>query len=155
MTIYEFIREEFLNRNTERSINLWESVMGGALAGGIAQFLASPADLIKVQVQMEGQRKLQGLQPRVEGAKDAFFKIVQAGGLKGLWKGWAPNVQRAVFVNLGDLATYDIAKQIILTHTPLQDNTLTYALSRYLVLHVNSCPLSTTELQDNNTNFQM
>lgn len=34
------------------------------LGGAIAQFLASPTDLVKVQMQMEGRRRLEGLPPR-------------------------------------------------------------------------------------------
>lgn len=36
----------------------------GATSGVVAQFLASPTDLIKVQMQMEGRRRLEGLAPR-------------------------------------------------------------------------------------------
>ena len=36
------------------------------------------------------------------------------GGAKGLWKGWVPNCQRAALVQLGDLTTYDAAKQFLL-----------------------------------------
>lgn len=63
--------------------------------------MASPADLIKVQCQMEGKRRLMGLEPRVLGATDALKKIVKNGGIKGLWKGSIPNVHRAALVNLG------------------------------------------------------
>ena len=36
----------------------------GALAGGSAQLFASPADLIKIQLQMEGRRRAEGLPPK-------------------------------------------------------------------------------------------
>lgn len=32
---------------------------------------------------------------------DAFYKITAEGGVRGLWKGWIPNVQRAGLVNMG------------------------------------------------------
>jgi len=38
--------------------------MSGVFAGSIAQFLASPADLVKVHIQMEGKRRLMGEPPR-------------------------------------------------------------------------------------------
>lgn len=41
-----------------------QSAMCGFMTGGFAQFLASPADLVKVNIQMEGKRKLEGLAPR-------------------------------------------------------------------------------------------
>ena len=34
--------------------------------------MASPTDLIKTQIQMEGRRRLLGYEPRVEGAADAL-----------------------------------------------------------------------------------
>ena len=41
-------------------------------AGGVGQLAASPTDLIKTQIQMEGKRRLQGKPPRVKGVLDAF-----------------------------------------------------------------------------------
>ena len=38
--------------------------MGGMTAGAVGQFLASPADLVKVQMQMEGRRRVEGRKPR-------------------------------------------------------------------------------------------
>jgi solute carrier family 25 uncoupling protein 27 len=37
-----------------------KSVIGGMMAGVIGQFLANPTDLVKVQMQMEGKRRLEG-----------------------------------------------------------------------------------------------
>jgi solute carrier family 25 uncoupling protein 27 len=50
MTFYEFIRDEVLGKNPDGTIPLSTAVCGGVIAGGVAQFLASPADLVKVQV---------------------------------------------------------------------------------------------------------
>lgn len=65
-------------------------VPGGVSAGAIAQYIASPTDLVKVQLQMEGRRRLMGLPPRVHGIFDAFNKVWAAGGVRGLWKGTLP-----------------------------------------------------------------
>lgn len=46
-------------------LNFRKSLATGLLSGGVAQFVASPADLVKVQMQMEGLRKLQNLPPRL------------------------------------------------------------------------------------------
>lgn len=102
---------------------------GGVSAGAFAQLISSPADLLKVQLQMEGKRKLMGLPPRVHGLTDAFFKTLNSGGVKGLWKGSVPNVQRAALVNLGDLTTYDSAKRFILRNTSLEDNHFVHVMS--------------------------
>lgn len=83
--------------------------------------MASPADLVKVHCQMEGKRRLMGLEPRVHSAAHAFRQIVARGGIRGLWKGSIPNVHRAALVNLGDLTTYDWAKRTIMSKTGLPD----------------------------------
>jgi len=48
------------------------------------------------------------------GIVDAFVTIGRQGGVSGLWKGVVPNCQRAGLVQLGDLTTYDAAKQRIM-----------------------------------------
>lgn len=78
-----------------------KAVVGGLCAGAFGQFLASPTDLVKVQLQTEGRRRLEGKPPRVKGTAHAFQKIMREGGIRGLWKGWVPNVQRAALVNMG------------------------------------------------------
>jgi len=60
--------------------------VAGMTAGGLGQLVASPTDLIKTHIQMEGRRRLQGKPPRVHGMTDAFRKIVAANGVAGLFK---------------------------------------------------------------------
>lgn len=45
--------------------------------------------------------------PRVPNTKHAFLNIVNKHGVRGLWKGWAPNVQRAALVNMGGKKPYN------------------------------------------------
>ncbi len=42
-------------------------------------------------------------------------------GVRGLWKGWGPNVQRAYIVNAVELATYDQAKQVGTLTPPMSE----------------------------------
>lgn len=129
MASYEQMRNKVLKREPDGSFPVWKAVIGGLTAGAFGQFLASPTDLIKVQMQMEGRRRLEGHPPRVKSTFHAFQRILSEGGIRGLWKGWVPNVQRAALVNMGDLATYDSCKQAILKHSNLQDNYITHTLS--------------------------
>ncbi|XP_017869643.1 PREDICTED: mitochondrial uncoupling protein 4 [Drosophila arizonae] len=117
---YDLMRKE-LTENGTQALPVWKSALCGVTAGAVAQWLASPADLVKVQIQMEGKRRLMGEAPRVHGAAHAFRKIVQRGGIKGLWKGSIPNVQRAALVNLGDLTTYDTIKHLIMRRLHMPD----------------------------------
>lgn len=80
------------------------------MAGVIGQFLANPTDLVKVQMQMEGKRKLEGKPLRFRGVHHAFAKILAEGGIRGLWAGWVPNIQRAALVNMGGNKLLDSLK---------------------------------------------
>ncbi|KAH8250489.1 hypothetical protein KR038_007275 [Drosophila bunnanda] len=117
---YDLMRKEFTENGTQ-ALPVWKSALCGVTAGAVAQWLASPADLVKVQIQMEGRRRLMGEPPRVNSAGHAFREIVQRGGIKGLWKGSIPNVQRAALVNLGDLTTYDTIKHLIMHRLQMPD----------------------------------
>nr|XP_006815881.1 PREDICTED: mitochondrial uncoupling protein 4-like [Saccoglossus kowalevskii] len=128
MGSYEYIRENILGKKEDGSFPLWKAVICGMAAGGLGQFFASPTDLVKVQMQTEGRRRLEGKSPRVKSASNAFKKILQQGGIRGLWKGWVPNVQRAALVNLGDLTTYDTVKHFVLNNTNLKDSWLVHSM---------------------------
>mmetsp|Transcript_53136 Transcript_53136/g.121393 ORF Transcript_53136/g.121393 Transcript_53136/m.121393 type:complete len:317 (+) Transcript_53136:55-1005(+) len=110
MSMYETIREDVFGRNADGSFPLWKSVLAGMTCGACAQFMATPCDGVKVQMQMEGQRRSQGLPTRFNGTIDAY-RLLAKGGLPGLWRGAIPSCQRAAMVQLGDLTTYDFAKQ--------------------------------------------
>jgi len=128
MSAYEEIRNQ-LSKEDKNGFSLWKKVVAGMLAGGLGQLMASPTDLVKTQIQMEGKRRLMGKPPRVEGMTDAVRKILVQGGVVGLWRGCWPNVQRAALVNLGDLSTYDSVKTAILDNTGLQDNYVTHCMA--------------------------
>lgn len=124
---YDSLRRKL--RNGSNDFALWKSALSGVGAGALAQWLASPADLVKVHIQMEGKRRLMGMEPRVHGAAHAFREIVARGGIAGLWKGSVPNVQRAALVNLGDLTTYDTVKHFVMKKTGLPDCHLVHVIS--------------------------
>ncbi|VDI19970.1 solute carrier family 25 (mitochondrial uncoupling protein), member 27, partial [Mytilus galloprovincialis] len=64
ISFYEIIREKILKKNSDGSFPVWKSSLGGLTAGAMGQFIASPTDLVKVQMQMEGRRRLEGKPPR-------------------------------------------------------------------------------------------
>jgi len=93
------------------------------------QVVASPADLVKVRMQADGRLVSQGLKPRYSGPIEAFTKILQSEGVKGLWKGVLPNIQRAFLVNMGELACYDHAKHFVIDKKIAEDNIFAHTLA--------------------------
>lgn len=129
MAVYKFLRDKVFTPNpNDNYLPLWKSALCGASAGTFSQIIANPADVVKVQLQMEGKRRLMNLPPRVHGIRHAFVKTVQESGVRGLFKGVVPNAQRAALVNLGDLTTYDTTKQFLLRHTTLHDGTVVHVM---------------------------
>lgn len=51
-------------------------MVGGMSAGAIGQFIASPTDLVKVQMQMEGKRKLEGKPLRLVPLRAGGFFLI-------------------------------------------------------------------------------
>lgn len=80
-------------------------------------------------MQADGRLASQGQQPRYSGPYDALSKIIRAEGVRGLWKGVFPNVQRAFLVNMGELACYDHAKRFIIGHQIANDNIYAHTLA--------------------------
>uniref|UniRef100_A0A2P2Q9A0 Uncoupling protein 3 n=1 Tax=Rhizophora mucronata TaxID=61149 RepID=A0A2P2Q9A0_RHIMU len=80
-------------------------------------------------MQADGRLMSQGLQPRYSGPFDAWKKIVHTEGFGGLWKGVFPNIQRAFLVNMGELACYDHAKQLIIRKQISADNIYAHTLA--------------------------
>ena len=113
VTTYEVLRENVFKKNSDGSFSLYKGIAAGMLSGGFGQFIATPTDLVKVQMQIEGKRLAKGEPPRYPGGfPDAFRSIYKTGGIRGLYTGWGPAVQRAMLVQIGDLTTYDQAKQM-------------------------------------------
>lgn len=122
MQIYEYLRKENMKQTDDVYFPVWKAGLFGAFAGVGGQFLASPTDLVKIQMQMEGRRSLQGYPKRFNGTLDAFYKISKKRGMRGLWRGWVPNCQRAALVNFGDLMTYDSAKHFLTKEFQMADS---------------------------------
>ncbi len=130
--IYEYLREDVLGRELDGSFPLHKAVAAGMASGALGQFLSSPADLVKVRMQTEHGRRRAGLPPQYRSTFAAFLAVAQEGGWRGLWRGWAPNCQRAALVQLGDLTTYDLVKQHLLRdggEYGFRDNATTHACS--------------------------
>merc|ERR1712166_80521 len=113
MAIYETMREKVIGRDADGGFSLSKGIVAGMGTGATAQFLATPCDLVKIRLQMDGKRVVDGLVPRYTSTVDAYRQILRQGGLRSMWTGWAPGCQRAALVQLGDLTAYDMAKQAL------------------------------------------
>ncbi|XP_050346370.1 mitochondrial uncoupling protein 4 [Nymphalis io] len=129
LIIYEHFRNAF--KDTNGKVSLGAASMGGLVAGSLAQLIASPTDLVKVQMQAEGRRVLQGKPRRFANCRQAYTMLYSEAGILGFWRGAIPNVQRAALVNMGDLVAYDYSKQFLIREFGMADNALVHAAAAF------------------------
>jgi len=113
---YEYIRGFFCGEDPSKASFLAKAA-SGMTAGGIAQAIAVPCDLVKVRMMGDGRLVAAGKldKARYSGLVHAFRTIYVKEGLRGMYTGCLPAIQRAALVNLGELTTYDTAKGYFVT----------------------------------------
>lgn len=92
-----------------KGVGFKERATAGLSAGGIAAFIANPADLALIRMQTDG------LKPKAQRANyksvfDALIRISKSEGVLALWSGCTPTVVRAMALNFGQLAFFSEAK---------------------------------------------
>jgi len=120
---YEHIRRAFCGDDLGQA-SFVAKAASGMLAGGSAQAIAVPCDVVKVRMMADGRLVAAGKldRPRYASLTDAFRTIYRTERLAGMYAGCAPAIQRAALVNLGELTTYDTAKCYLV---PIFGDTLT------------------------------
>ena len=81
-------------------------------SGALASVIGNPFDISMVRMQADS------LRPAAErrGYKhvfDALARISREEGVRNLWRGFEPTVFRAIAMNVGMMATYDIVKESV------------------------------------------
>ena len=117
-SVYTLLRisifEELKKRNNSNTFV--EKMFVGGTSGAIAQLVATPFDLLKVQYITDTNNKNRTI-------INSFQNIIQKNGLFGLYRGVSPNITRALCVNLGELATYDYSKTVLKTKLKFKEST--------------------------------
>ena len=129
--VYTTTRVGLYEHLRSKDSNMFNKMYSGVLAGGIAQAIASPTDLIKIKLQtqvlQQAKRAKQIKHIRPNSMYSIIKQIYTTQGLKGFYYGWQPNVMRAMMVNLGELVAYDNGKQFLLHY--MEDNVYCHGLA--------------------------
>ena len=96
-------------------------------AGGLGGLVGTPADVCNVRMQDDGRLPLHERR-NYRNVFDAIVRIVRTEGVGSLYAGLGPNVNRAMLMTAGQLASYDSFKQLLLQHTGglFTDNLMTH-----------------------------
>ena len=90
-------------------------VASAVVAGAIGAFVGNPGDLVLVRMQADG--RLPPAQRRgYTNVFDALGRIAGAEGILSLWSsGVVPNINRAMVITVGQLAFYDVFKELLIS----------------------------------------
>lgn len=116
--LYEEIRDKMYQYDISDT-EILPKILASSISGGISQLIASPFDMIKMNSITSNQK-----------ISKIVSNIYQQSGILGFYKGVTPNVVRAVGVNIGEIATYDLAKRTILSYRNVED-IYTFSLSSF------------------------
>ncbi|KAM6907545.1 dicarboxylate carrier UCP2-like [Xenentodon cancila] len=111
--------KQFYTRGSDH-VGIGSRLLAGCTTGAMAVALAQPTDVVKVRFQAQAQSREHAR--CYNGTIDAYKTIAKEEGVRGLWKGTAPNVARNAIVNCTELVTYDFIKDILLQSSPMTDN---------------------------------
>lgn len=102
-------------------------MLAGLTTGAISMSVAQPTDVVKIRMQAQGAT---GTKLYV-GALQAYRHIYLTEGLRGLWKGYMPNVARNSLTNVTELVSYDLVKEAILSRQLMSDKLPCHVVSGF------------------------
>ena len=103
-----------------------QKILAGLMTGAFSICVASPTDIAKVRLQSQGQ--LPKEQQIYKSTFDCYRKTIARDGIQGLWLGLGPNIVRNSLINACEVATYDQAKQELLTNYGFFDGPILHCL---------------------------
>jgi dicarboxylate transporter 10 len=127
--IYETLKERVTTAEKKPSfLTLVGMASVSGFLGGVA---GNPGDILNVRMQHDAALPMEKRR-NYKHALDGVIRMAREEGVGSLWKGVWPNSSRAVLMTVGQLATYDGFKNVLLQYTPLQDNLNTHFTASFL-----------------------
>ncbi|KAF2708249.1 mitochondrial carrier [Pleomassaria siparia CBS 279.74] len=121
--VYEELKDRLTTADSKPSFpTLVAMASVSGFLGGIA---GNPGDIINVRMQHDSALPMEQRR-NYKSALDGLVRMAREEGIGSLWRGVWPNSSRAVLMTVGQLATYDGFKKVLLDNTPLRDNLATH-----------------------------
>ncbi|KAL4231567.1 oxidative phosphorylation uncoupler [Mactra antiquata] len=105
--------------DSKSSPSVFIRLLSGLTTGVMCVTVAQPTDVVKIRMQAAGAQPGPKL---YTGVFKAYANIYNKEGLRGLWKGYFPNVTRNSITNMSEIVSYDMIKEYILHHGHMTDN---------------------------------
>jgi len=108
--LYDVFRELVVDPG--QTPNVFQKLVCGLSAGGIAAACCCPVEVALVRMQADGAKPL-AEQRGYRHVVDAWVRVAGEEGITALWTGVGPTVVRGMVVSMTQLATYDQAKEVV------------------------------------------
>lgn len=110
--LHRAISDKLVESNGGKPISFGMKTLSGMASGSIAVCIGTPFDIALVRLQSDSMAPLSE-RKNYKNVFDALTRTASEEGAVALYKGLAPNVLRGMAMNVGMLACYDQAKEIV------------------------------------------
>ena len=110
--LHRYISDKMVEMNEGKSINFGMKALSGMASGSIAVCIGTPFDIALVRLQSDSMAPV-GERKNYKNVFDALTRTVKEEGVGALYKGLAPNILRGMSMNVGMMACYDQAKEVV------------------------------------------
>lgn len=120
--LHRTFSDKLVEMNDGKPIGFLTKTLSGMASGSIAVCIGTPFDIALVRLQSDSMAP-ESERRNYKNVFDAFIRTTKEEGVGALYKGLGPNILRGMSMNVGMLACYDQAKEIVasLTGDPMTD----------------------------------
>ena len=120
--LHRTFSDKLVEMNNGQPINFLQKTLSGMASGSIAVCIGTPFDIALVRLQSDGMAAPEDRR-NYKNVFDALVRTTKEEGVAALYKGLAPNVLRGMSMNVGMLACYDQAREVVagLLNDPMTD----------------------------------
>lgn len=118
--LHRSFSEALVKRNDGNAVSFQMKTLSGMASGSIAVCLGTPFDVALVRMQGDSMKPA-AVRRGYKNVFDALLKIASTEGVTKLYSGLVPNILRGMSMNVGMLACYDQAKEMIAVHIMNED----------------------------------
>ena len=110
--LHRTFSDKLVEMNNGQPISFLQKTLSGMLSGSIAVCIGTPFDIALVRLQSDGMAPPEDRR-NYKNVFDALIRTTKEEGVGALYKGLAPNILRGMSMNVGMLACYDQAKEVV------------------------------------------
>lgn len=110
--LHRSFSDALVTYNDGKPINFFVKTLSGMASGSIAVCIGTPFDIALVRLQSDSMAP-ENERRNYKNVFDALIRTTREEGVAALYKGLVPNILRGMAMNVGMLACYDQAKEVV------------------------------------------